>query len=72
MAQRSGLPSYANDLLSGLGFDADSLVHSLRFVEPTRSFRATFTYTNITHLIAGRIIAKAVPAVERCLLTRRD
>ncbi|MGH7096493.1 MAG: serine hydrolase domain-containing protein [Stellaceae bacterium] len=72
MAQRSGLPPYANDLLSGLGFDADWLVHSLRFVEPTTSFRSTFTYTNITHLIAGRIVAKALGAPDWPMLATRE
>jgi CubicO group peptidase (beta-lactamase class C family) len=47
LAQRSGLPPYANDGLSGLGFDATWLMHSLRFVEPQASFRTTFAYTNI-------------------------
>ncbi|HJU20295.1 MAG TPA: serine hydrolase [Stellaceae bacterium] len=71
-AQRSGLPPYANDLLSGLGFDPDWLVHSLRFVEPTTSFRSTFTYTNITHLIAGRIAAKALGAPDWPALATRE
>ena len=71
MAQRSGLPSYANDALFVLGFDADSMIHSLRFVEPTTSFRGAFTYTNITHLIAERILVTALGAADwRELATR--
>jgi CubicO group peptidase (beta-lactamase class C family) len=72
MAQRSGLPPYANDLLAGLGFDADWLVHSLRFVEPTTSFRSTFTYTNITHLVAGRVAAGALGAPDWPALAMRE
>lgn len=72
LAQRSGLPPYANDLLCVLGFDPDWLVHSLRFVEPTSSFRSTFTYTNITHLIAGRIAAKALNAPDWPALVTRE
>lgn len=56
-AQRSGLPPYANDILTALGFSEDRLIRSLRYAEPMASFRSTFTYTNITHLAAGRMLA---------------
>ncbi|MEW6256627.1 MAG: serine hydrolase [Pseudomonadota bacterium] len=56
-AQRSGLPPYANDILTALGFAEDRLIRSLRYAEPMASFRSTFTYTNITHLAAGRMLA---------------
>ena len=72
LAQRSGLPPYANDGLSGLGFDAAWLMHSLRFVEPQASFRTTFAYTNITHLFAGRIAAKALDMPDWPALARRE
>jgi CubicO group peptidase (beta-lactamase class C family) len=58
IAQRSGLPPYVNDMLGILGFDESAMIRSLRYVEPVSSFRATFAYTNITHLIAGRVVAK--------------
>ncbi|WP_159013518.1 serine hydrolase [Acidisoma sp. S159] len=64
LAQRSGLPPYANDGLSFLGLDETALIHSLRYVEPVSSFRSTFAYTNITHLLAGRIVAKAAGAAD--------
>ena len=35
------------------------MMRSLRHVEPVSSFRSTFAYTNITHLWAGKIVAKA-------------
>ncbi|MQT12414.1 serine hydrolase [Segnochrobactrum spirostomi] len=59
IAQRSGLPPYANDMLSALGYGPDALKRSLRTVEPVSSFRSQFAYTNITHLFAGDIVAKA-------------
>jgi CubicO group peptidase (beta-lactamase class C family) len=62
LAQRSGLPPYVNDGLGMLGFDEAALIGSLRHVEPVSSFRSTFAYTNITHLLAGRIVAKAAGA----------
>ena len=58
MAQRSGLPPYANDMVGMLGADEVAMIRSLRQVEPVSSFRTTFAYTNITHLEAGQIIAK--------------
>lgn len=64
LAQRSGLPPYANDMLGMLGLDEATLIRSLRHVEPVYSFRSTFTYTNITHLLAGRIVAKAAGAAD--------
>ena len=57
LAQRSGLPPYVNDMLAVLGYDETALIRSLRDVEPVSSFRSTFAYTNITHLLAGRIVA---------------
>ena len=35
-----------------------ALIRSLRYVEPVSSFRSTFAYTNVTHVVAGGIVAK--------------
>jgi hypothetical protein len=64
IAQRSGLPPYANDSYGVLGADDDDKIRSLRYVEPTSSFRSTFTYTNITHIVAQRIVAEAMGAPD--------
>jgi CubicO group peptidase (beta-lactamase class C family) len=64
LAQRSGLPPYVNDEFGAFGFDRSILIHSLRYVEPVSSFRTTFAYTNITHILAGRIVAKAEGAAD--------
>jgi CubicO group peptidase (beta-lactamase class C family) len=58
MAQRSGMPPHANDVVGILGADEAAMIRSLRHVEPVSSFRSTFAYTNLTHLEAGRIVAK--------------
>jgi CubicO group peptidase (beta-lactamase class C family) len=58
MAQRSGLPPYVNDQFGYFGVDEAALIRSLRYVEPVSSFRTTFAYTNLTHVLAGRIVAK--------------
>ena len=54
LAQRSGLPPYANDIVGLLGADQPAMIRSLRYVEPVSSFRSTFAYTNITHMLAQR------------------
>jgi CubicO group peptidase (beta-lactamase class C family) len=72
IAQRSGLPPYVNDMLSLLGLDETGLIRSLRYVEPVSSFRSTFAYTNITHLEAGRVVAKLEGASDWEAVLRRD
>jgi CubicO group peptidase (beta-lactamase class C family) len=64
LAQRSGLPPYANDMLGMIGVGEADMIRSLRYVEPVSSFRSTFAYTNITHVLAGRIVAKAAGAAD--------
>jgi CubicO group peptidase (beta-lactamase class C family) len=64
LAQRSGMPPYANDAVGTLGFDQPAMIHSLRYVEPVSSFRSTFAYTNITHMLAQRIVAKVMGAED--------
>ena len=64
MAQRSGLPPYANEFLTLLGFDRSARIRSLRYVDPVSSFRSTFAYTNTTHILAGRIVARAEEAAD--------
>jgi CubicO group peptidase (beta-lactamase class C family) len=64
IAQRSGLPPYANDMLGMIGVGETEMIHSLRNVDPVSSFRSTFAYTNITHVLAGRIVAKAAGAAD--------
>jgi CubicO group peptidase (beta-lactamase class C family) len=63
-AQRSGLPPLVNDILAMLDFKEGEMIRSLRYVEPVSSFRTTFAYTNITHLLASRIVAKAAGASD--------
>ena len=64
IAQRSGLPPYANDFVGLLGFDQPAMIRSLRHVEPVSSFRSTFAYTNITHMLAQRVVAQAMGAED--------
>jgi CubicO group peptidase (beta-lactamase class C family) len=72
LAQRSGLPPYANDALALFGLDQGALIRSLRFVEPVSSFRSTFAYTNITHMLAGRILAQLNGVPDWNAVLKRD
>jgi CubicO group peptidase (beta-lactamase class C family) len=57
LTQRSGLPGEANDFVGMLGATQQEMIRSLRAVEPVSSFRMSFSYTNITHMLAGEIVA---------------
>ena len=58
LAQRSGLRPYVLDRLQPLGFAPDVRIRGLRHMAPITSFRSSFAYQNILHLVAGRIVAK--------------
>ena len=64
LAQRSSLPPLVNDAIPMAGFDEAATIGSLRDVTPITSFRTTFSYTNITHLLASRIVAQAAGAPD--------
>ncbi len=72
LAQRSGLPPHANDAVGLLGGDQATMIRSLRHVEPVSSFRSTFAYTNITHMLAQRIVARAMGAADWETLVRAE
>jgi len=45
-AHRSGLSGNAGNDLEGLGFSRDEILHRLRYLRPTSSFRAAYAYSN--------------------------
>jgi CubicO group peptidase (beta-lactamase class C family) len=71
-AQRSGLPPYVNDVLGMLGYPEPAMIRSLRHVTPVASFRTTFAYTNITHLVAGRIVSDLAGAPDWNAVAQRE
>lgn len=64
LAQRSGMPPAANDALGFLGVPPEGMIHAMRHVEPASSFRTTFAYTNVTHMLAGEVVAEAMGAPD--------
>ena len=71
-AQRSGLPPLVNDILAMLNFKEPEIIRSLGHVEPVSSFRTTFAYTNITHLLASQIVAKAAGAPDWSAVLQKE
>jgi CubicO group peptidase (beta-lactamase class C family) len=72
MAQRSGLRPLVNDVVGLLGYAEPAMIRSLRYVEPVSSFRTTFAYTNVTHLLAGRIVASLGGAPDWNAVAQRE
>jgi CubicO group peptidase (beta-lactamase class C family) len=72
MAQRSGLRPLVNDVVGLLGYAEQSMIRSLRYVEPVSSFRTTFAYTNMTHVLAGRIVANLAGAPDWNAVAQRE
>ena len=62
LAQRSGMRPYVLDPMWALGYSADEMVAALRHARPVSSFRTTFAYQNILHLVAGGIVARQAGA----------
>ena len=55
-AHRSGLPGNAGNDLEALGYDRDTILHRLRLVPPSSSFRAGYSYSNFG-ITAGAVAA---------------
>jgi CubicO group peptidase (beta-lactamase class C family) len=57
LCHRSGL-SRGDMLWYGSPFSRDEILHRVRFLEPSSSFRAKYGYQNIMYLAAGQLIPK--------------
>ncbi|MDX8466206.1 serine hydrolase [Mesorhizobium sp. VK23B] len=58
-AHRSGLPGTAGDDLEDIGYDRATILHRLRFVPPSSSFRAGYSYSNFG--LTEGAVAAAMP-----------
>lgn len=58
-AHRSGLPGDAGNELEPLGYDRDTILHRLRQVKPSSSFRSGYSYSNFGLTEAAVAAAKA-------------
>lgn len=58
-SHRSGLPDHSGDLLEDLGFSREEILHRLRYLKPSSSFRAGYAYSNFGMTEGGVAAAKA-------------
>ncbi|TIT55779.1 MAG: beta-lactamase family protein, partial [Mesorhizobium sp.] len=58
-SHRSGLPGTAGDDLEDIGYDRAEILHRLRFVPPSSSFRAGYSYSNFG--LTEGAVAAAMP-----------
>jgi CubicO group peptidase (beta-lactamase class C family) len=60
LSHRSGLPGSAGDSLEDLGFTRSEILHQMRLLPLTGTFRKTYEYSNFPFTEAGIAAAKAV------------
>jgi CubicO group peptidase (beta-lactamase class C family) len=58
-SHRSGLPGGAGNELEELGYDRDAILHRLRLVKPSSSFRSGYSYSNFGLTEGAAAVAKA-------------
>jgi CubicO group peptidase (beta-lactamase class C family) len=59
LTHRSGLGLGAGDLLwwPTTSFSTDEIIHKLRYIAPSTSFRSSYAYDNLLYIVAGKIVA---------------
>jgi CubicO group peptidase (beta-lactamase class C family) len=59
LTHRSGLGLGAGDLLwwPTTNFSTDEIIHKLRYIAPSTSFRSSYAYDNLLYIVAGKIVA---------------
>lgn len=60
LTHRSGLPLGAGDLLMFPESDSTvaDILHGLRYLQPSTSFRSEFAYDNLLYIVAGEVVAR--------------
>jgi CubicO group peptidase (beta-lactamase class C family) len=57
VAHRAGFRDYSGDLVwYGTGYSREAVVRRMRYLEPDRSFRADYGYSNVMFLTAGVVL----------------
>ncbi|MFL6467986.1 MAG: serine hydrolase [Pyrinomonadaceae bacterium] len=62
LTHRSGLGLGAGDLMffpDGTDFTRKEIIHNLRYLKQTSSFRSKFDYDNLLYIVAGEVIERA-------------
>lgn len=73
LTHRSGLPLGAGDLLMFPEGNAtrDEIIHALRFLAPSSSFRSQFDYDNLLYIVAGEVVGRAAEMTFEDFLEQR-
>ena len=59
VCHRSGMDTFSGDLLwYDTNYNADEIVHRIRYLKPVSSFRSRYGYQNLMFITAGKIIEK--------------
>lgn len=61
ITHRSGLGLGAGDLMvfpSSCNFTKEEIIHNLRYLKPTSSFRSKYDYDNLLYIVAGEVIKR--------------
>ena len=60
LTHRSGLPIGAGDLLlfPEAKSTRDEIIHAMRYLKPSSSFRSGYAYDNLLYIIAGEVVAR--------------
>lgn len=59
LSHRSGMDTFSGDLLwYDSTYSADEIVHRIRYLKPTSSFRSRYGYQNLMYIAAGKVIEK--------------
>jgi CubicO group peptidase (beta-lactamase class C family) len=74
LAQRTGWPQFAGDMVDSFGYDRADIVRRLRYFKPRYSLRAFAQYSNMGFFLAGEVAAHAAgqswnALVEHSVLT---
>ena len=51
------MPTAPTAFGTGIVFTTDEIIHQLRFIPPTTSFRSSYAYDNLLYIAAGKIVA---------------
>lgn len=70
-AQRSGLPPFAGDTQSFLGYNRKEILNHLRFLKPISSFRSSYAYQNVFFLVAAHILETKYRLSYEALLEKK-
>lgn len=72
LCHRSGLPTWGGDLLSyGSTYTQDEILHRIRHIPLTLSFRSDYGYSNMMFSAAGKVVTAVTQSSWQTFITQR-